>query len=144
MPKKSGFTLVELLAVIVVLAIVTTAGGMGTMAVLNRVRRNTAKEMQNNLSEVAISYAMDSLHIQKCSVDFSKEVYEQNDISHLADNTKCTHKLTVDELEQKGLFEDNRNYCQKTDYVIVYRYASDETHSEYKTYIPTGTCSDLE
>lgn len=138
--KNSGFTLVELLAVIVVLAIIITVASSGIIAIMNKSRKNMAREVISNLEEVAISYALDNYHLETCSVEFSKEIYVDKNINHLNDNANCFKRVTVEEVINEGLFEDARGFCEKSDIVIVYRY-NDGANSEYKAYISENVCN---
>lgn len=138
--KNSGFTLVELLAVIVILAIIITIASSGVIAVMNKSRKNMAREVRSNLEEVAISYALENYHLETCSEKFSKEIYVDKNINHLNENTNCFKRVTVEEVINAGLFEDSRGFCEKSDIVIVYRY-NDGVNSEYKAYISENACN---
>ena len=138
--NKKGFTVVELLAVIVVLAIVITIATSSALGILNKAREGTSREMRGSLADIALTYAIDNFYLQKCSVTFSKEVYEQGNISNLASNGDCAKKVTVETLKTNNLFEDNHGYCKLDDYVVVYRY-SDGATSEYKTYVEDSVCT---
>lgn len=139
MKSSSGFTLVELLAVIAVLGIVITAATTSVLVILDKARKGISKEMQGSLKDVAITYVIDSAHLQKCPIQFSKDVYEKNDISKLSQNSACAQKILVQELIKAGVFEDKKGYCASTDFVVVYRY-NDGTSSEYKAYISDNAC----
>lgn len=138
--KNSGFTLVELLAVIVILATIITIASSSVIAIMNKARKNMAREVRNNLAETALTYATENSYLEKCSVEFSKEVYENNNIANLNNNTSCFKRVTVVELKNEGLFEDARGFCNNDDIVIVYRY-NDGVNSEYKTYVSENACN---
>lgn len=138
--NNRGFTLVELLAVITVLAIIIGIATGSVVSVLNRSRKNMSREVRSNLSEAALTYAMDHAYLEKCSVEFSKEIYEDKNITNLNNNTACFQRLTVEELVNAGVFENNRNSCNPEDIVIVYRY-NDGVNSDYKTYISEEACT---
>ena len=138
--ENKGFTLIELMSVIVILTIVITMSAASVGAIMNNARKNTSKEMQNNLKEVAIMYVLDNFYLKKCSVSFSTSVYNNGNISDLVSNGDCARKVTVEVLKNTGLFEDEKNYCKDNDYVIVYRYY-DGTSSEYKSYVSDSTCT---
>ena len=138
--KNSGFTLTELLAVIVILAVIITIASGGVIAIMNKARKNMAREVRGNLEETALSYAVENKRLEKCSIEFSKEVYEDKNIANLNLNTNCFVRVKVEELVTEGLFEDARGFCKKDDVVIVYRY-DDGINSEYKTYVSEDTCT---
>ncbi len=145
--KNSGFTLVELLAVIVVLSIIITLVSSGIIAVMNKSRKNMAVEVRSNLEEVALTYAIENYHLEKCSLSFSNELYVNQNISNLnnPDNASCFKRVTVKDVKNAGLFEDNRGFCSEDDVVIVYRFSYEnenkEILSEYKTYISENACN---
>ena len=141
--KKKGFTLVELLAVIVVLAIIVMTSSVGIVSVINNSKKTTSSEMRNNLKEAALSYSFSNMYLEKCSLSFSKEMEENNPI-HLddAENISCIKKVTVETLKNKGFFEDNREYCKNSDEVVIYRYMDDLGNSEYKAYVSDTVCTD--
>ena len=140
--KKNGFTIVELLAVIVILAIVITIASSSVFAVIKNSHKRMAVEVRNNLKEASITYAVEKYHLEKCSSTFSKEIFEEQNITHANDagNSKCIKKLTVEEIKNSGLFEDNRGFCSNTEEVYVYRY-SDGVNSEYKSFVSDSICN---
>ncbi len=140
---KKGFTIVELLAVIVILAIVVLIGGNSVINVLNRTRAETTKEMQENVKEAALTYAYENVHIKTCSKEFSKEMYVDNNIANLnqPENASCIAKIKVETLKKEGLFEDKQNHCLEEDTVVIYRYVDEFGNSEYKAYTSDTTCS---
>ncbi len=140
---KKGFTIVELLAVIVIMAIVVLIGGSSVLGILNRTRNDTAKEMRENLKEVALSYAFENVHIKTCSKEFSKEMFVDNNIANLnkPENESCIARIKVETLKKEGMFEDNQNHCADEDIVVIYRYVDDFGNSEYKAYTSDTTCT---
>lgn len=139
--NKKGFTLVELMAVIVILAIIITVASSSIFATVNRAKKGTAEEMRGSLSDIAITYVLDNYHLKKCSDSFSKEMI-QGKTTNLATNGNCAKKITVDTLIKEGLFEDKKGYCKKTDFVIVYRYSNGDD-SEYKAYASDTVCTNF-
>lgn len=140
---KKGFTIVELLAVIVIMAIVVLIGGSSVLGILNRTRNETAKEMRENLKEIALSYAFENVHIKTCSKEFSKEMFVDNNIANLnkPENESCIARIKVETLKKEGMFEDNQNHCADEDIVVIYRYVDNFGNSEYKAYTSDTTCT---
>lgn len=138
--KNSGFTLVELLAVVIILAIVITIASSAVFSVMNKSRKNMASEVRSNLAESALTYALENIHLSLCTPEFSKEVYVNKNIANLASNTSCIKKVTVGKLIDEGIFEDKRGFCNREDEVIIYRY-NDGANSEYKTYVSENICN---
>ncbi len=137
MKNKNGFTLVELLAVIAVLAIVIAIAAGGVMQANRRSREKLILEMQENLKTSALIYVMGNIHLEKCSTEFSKEMENGNTI-HLNSNLNCITKVSASTLKEKGLFEDSRNSCKNAE-VIIYRF-NDDLNSEYRAYVSDNTC----
>lgn len=137
--KNSGFTLVELLAVIVLLAIVITIASSSVIGILNKSKKNMSEEVRNNLKEAALAYALETIRLEPCGVTFSKEIFEEQNINNLNSNTNCFKRITVDEVKKSGLFEDERGFCNQDDVIIVYRY-SDGVNTEYKAYTSNDIC----
>lgn len=87
--NKKGFTLTELLGVIVVLAVIIGIAMMASTSIMNKSKIKLYREMEDNLKDVAITYYLDT---------------EDSEV-------------TVGELIDQGYFEDNKGYCKK-EYVI--------------------------
>lgn len=138
--KNSGFTLVELLAVVVILAVVITIASSAVFSIMNKSKKNMASEVRSNLAESALTYALENIHLSLCSPEFSKEVYVNRNIANLNSNTSCTKKVTVGELVDDGVFEDKKGFCNREDEVIIYRY-NDGVNSEYKTFVSENICN---
>lgn len=138
--KNSGFTLVELLAVIIILAIVITVASSAVFSIMNKSKANMAREVRYNLAESAIPYVLENSHLSVCSPKFSEEMYINKNTTNLDANTSCTKKVTVGELLDAGIFEDKRGFCSREDIVIVYRY-NDGKNSEYKAYVSENICN---
>lgn len=138
--KKGGFTLIELMAVIVILALIITIAASSVSGVMKRAKDQTAEEIRANLKEVGITYALSKYKLQKCSESFSKEVYENKNIAQFSSNTNCAIQISVSELKAEGLFEDAKKYCLDTDTVMIYRY-NVEGNSEYKAYVSDTACT---
>ncbi len=105
MKSKNGFTLVELLAVVVVLGII---GSIVTMSVMN-IKKNASDDVFNKL--------------QKEIADLGHEIYTHEMISgnkELSDSFYNMYKnedefiITIDELQNKG-YLDNVQSPYKTD-----------------------------
>ena len=84
--NKKGFTVAELLGVIVVLSIIVSIAGLSVISVMNKAKNKTFAEMTDNLKDAA------------------KTCYLDNEL----DYTNCD---TVKELKDNGYFEDNKDYC---------------------------------
>lgn len=103
--NKKGFTLTELLGVIVVLAVIVTIAGTSVITIINKSKKHTAQEMVNNLKDAAITYCLDTSQKSSCSV-------------------------TVENLISSGDFQDDKKACDKTKTIVVTR-----SNTDYTAYI---------
>ncbi len=145
MNQKKGFTLVELLAVLVVLAIVITVASSSVYRLVNRAKADTASEMRNSLKEAALNYVMGNIHLDKCPpVDANKE-YTESEINNLPSSCKKEIKASV--LVESNDFEDSRGFCYPKNgngeeaVVIVYRFSDKNGNSEYKAFVNEKYCT---
>ncbi len=141
--NNRGFTLVELIGVLVVIAVLSIVATGSTISIINKVREKTAVEMRDNLKEAALTYVISekNIHLTKCSASFSEKVYTKNDISELSKNASCTKTVTVATLKEEGVFADKKGYCNHDEEVLVYRYCDESENCEYKTYISDTACT---
>lgn len=124
----------ELMAVIVVLAVVILIATSSVNALIKRARRGTSEEMRNMLKESALTYSIGNkkTRLEKCNA---------SDISKIESGSytgNCAIKIFVLELTQDGIFEDKKGYC-KDDFVVVYR--SDRENSEYRAFVKEDACT---
>ena len=84
--NKKGFTLSELLGVIVVLAIIITIATASIASIINRSKNRVSKEMEDTLKDAAVTYAIDN---------------------RLSSPTI----INVSDLDSAGLFEDKTGKC---------------------------------
>lgn len=142
MRSKKGFTIVELLAVIVILSIIIVLASTASTSILNKGRKNTQEEMRNNLKEAAVTYVVGRFYLEKCSTTFSREVNNNNNISNANNtaNSSCVKFVTVGTLKNEGSFEDERGYCKDTDQVLVYKY-NDGVNSDYRAFVSDDVCT---
>ena len=104
--NKKGFTLAELLGVIVVLSIIVSIAGLSVISVMNKAKNKTFNEMTDNLKDAA------------------KTCYLDNEL----DKTNCD---TVKKLKDNGYFEDNKDYCGN-DIIISFSENSDDYSDDYQ------------
>ena len=93
--KNSGFTIVELLAVIVILAILITIASVSVISVINKSREKMSQEIRGNLKETAISYVIGKYPLTKCSDTIINTIEKGNNVS---DNS-CLKKITINTLK---------------------------------------------
>ncbi len=145
MNQKKGFTLVELLAVITVLAIIITIAGSSVYRLVNKSKEQTGEEMRNSLKEAALNYVMGNIHLQKCpSVNPNKE-YTESEINNLP--ASCKTEIRASVLVENNEFEDPRGFCSpkkgvgEDALIIVYRFNGNDGNSEYKAFVNEKYCT---
>ena len=110
--NKRGFTLTELLGVIVVLAIIIGIAGMSALTIIGKSRNKANEEMLENLKDVAVTYAL------------------ENDVDDI--------DINANTLIDEGLFDDDKGKCRDVKLHVEY---SSEDH-EYKVNVVEGNCKD--
>lgn len=140
--NRKGFTLVELLAVIVVLAILIGIATPNVIGLLRKQKDNTTNIVLTNLNDAAVSYAkeqisLNKLHLSSC--DF--EIKDENTAkANLNQGKKCVKAYNIGVLKNNGTFEDKQNSCDSAKDIYAYNY-SNGNYSEIKTFIPNDTCN---
>ncbi len=138
--NQKGFTLVEILAVIVVLGILMTVAGIGVTKVINDSRDKLIEDQMKSLADTAINYvANEGFFFDACPEGFnptSPTTSEKN---------KCYREVTVESLIQSGLFDNQKDVCNPNKFVLVYREgvydnAGKLLYSNMLSYVPEGTC----
>ena len=139
--RKNGFTLVELLAVIVVLAILITVATPNIMGLLNKEKDKTSDIVVNNLKDAAVSYAKEQISLKK--LHLSSCTFEINAVNTATANLnkggKCVTSYSVDVLKKNGTFEDKAGTCKTNGTVYIYKY-NNNNYDEIKAYVPDNVC----
>lgn len=145
--NKKGFTLLELLSVIVVIAILSTLAATISLGMIDKMKDKVAIEMRGSLQDAALTWAVSQkkLFLEKCTQEFSNQFENQNlDINTISDTEKCAKKVDVGTLINDNIFEDPKEYCAKNEKVIIYHYcnSNDKTTRvcEYKSYVNENAC----
>jgi prepilin-type N-terminal cleavage/methylation domain-containing protein len=135
--KKNGFTLVELLAVIVILGMLATLVTTNVVKYINSSKEQTNKLALNNLKDAAITYGLDKLNIAKaCALTSIPDSYNPSYPNGCAANL-----ISVKDLKDAGYFTDDKKVCSETGQILIYRY-HDVTYDTYeiKVYIADSVC----
>lgn len=133
MKQKKGFTLVEVLVVLGVLAILMTLSATSVISIMKRNNEKIKSEMEKNIKDAAIAYVEEKkISLRKCSMDF--------DPANPNSETNCYQTITVEELIKSGLFTDDAAHCNKEEKILIYR-ASESEYSELRAYLKEGTCN---
>lgn len=128
--KNKGFTIVELLAVIVVLAILILVAVPNITGIIQSSSNQANTIMEDNLKEAAILYAQSTkgIGIKDCSVVVNKGNYEDQ-----KDQAKCLTGIKVMELIGKGMFSDAKGNCDANAIVYYYNYKKATCKAQYPT-----------
>lgn len=118
----------ELLAVIVIIAVVVGVASVSINAVTKNAREKASEDMRESLKDAAITYIIDndSIYLKKCYGSY---------LSNWVDNG-CARQVSVSTLKSEGLFEDNKGYCIDSTEVIVYR-----DNNGYDAYLNNDACT---
>ncbi len=135
MINKQGFTLVEILAVVVILAMLMMVGGISVFNVIDESKKKLLEEQIKGLGDTAITYVQKK-HFTTCPLEFDAK----NPIA--SQKNKCYREILVSKLIEEGVFENKNDLCKDivNKPIIVYRYNAG-SYSELRSYIPEGTCS---
>lgn len=136
--KKNGFTLVELLAVIVILGILIVLAGSNVFRAITKSKNTIAAEETTQLIDGGISYAQENLFLKKCSKDWTPESVDDTDVAG------CTATITTAELIDEGFFRDDKESCKEDAKVLIYRYYNvtddGDIVDEIKAYASEDSC----
>ena len=137
--NRKGFTLVELLAVIVILAVLITIATPNIMGLLNGSKKNTTEIVLNNLRDATTGYVKEQVSMKRLTL--SSCDFEINDTNtakaNLNQGKRCVKDYDISFLENNDIFDDNDNACSGTIYAYKYNNGS---YTDIKVYIPDGTC----
>ena len=139
--QKKGFTLVELLAVIVILAPLATVAVPNVVSILKKEKQNTDEIAVTNLNDAAISYAKEQISLLKLHLNSCN--FTIGDVNTAAlnasGNNKCVVVYQVSFLQQNGAFDDKRKSCDSSANIYVYKYNNGK-YDGLRTFIPANTC----
>jgi prepilin-type N-terminal cleavage/methylation domain-containing protein len=141
--KKNGFTLVELLAVIVILGILTTLVSVNVAKYINDSKKKTNEIALANLQDAAVTYGLDKLKLPKTCFATKYNSDGSPNIPGCSGNT-----IKVKELKDNGYFSDDKKVCNENAEVILYWYkgGQDQTNNqtniyyELKSYVSDSVC----
>ena len=135
--NKKGFTLVELLATVVILGVLITIASFSATVIINNAKIRAGAIAVVNLKEAAITYyKQNNINLSKCNAGFM--VDEDNTSSCIT----SANEITVKELIEAGAFTDTKNICDKNATVTVYRYVDpDSGIDELRSYVDDSVCN---
>lgn len=128
--------MVELLAVILILAVLAIASGVAIFSVINDSRNKLLEEQKKGVLDSAVTYFVKSKrYMSSCTSEG-----QENSVSSSCTGTgalTCGCKLTISTLIADSLFENKNNICKESGEIIVYKY-SGELKAKFKT---DNTCA---
>ena len=116
MKNNKGFTMVEVLATIVILGILSAIAIVGISSILNKAEKNHYETQQKNMIMAAQSYTQDNRNILPKEIGTSKIVT----LKELQNR-----KYIGDVLDRSKLTCDNGTYEDGGSYVEIFRYSKD-------------------
>lgn len=137
---KKGFTMIELLVVIVILAVVGTGISVGVISVMQKGTEQVDALAEKSLADAALTYAIQNLYIENCKTGYL--ITEDNlDEPTDPDGTVCKVEISVKTLIDEGYLEDDIQACNKEAKVTIYNYKKQENaNPQYKPVVISGTC----
>lgn len=127
--NNSGFTLVELLGVIVIIGILATVAGLAVFQIIHNQQEKLLEDQIATLKDTAVSYVL------------SKETYLESCGNALdTNNPDCYVNVSINDLIEEGFFENRGDICDTNKSVIVYK-KTEGLITELESYVEDGVCS---
>lgn len=133
--NKKGFTLIELMAVVVILGVIMTIGGIAVFNIISSQQQSLLEEQIKSLKDTAVTYAFSNKYVlESCG--------KESDVnpSNLT-NSKCFRKITIKNLVDSHFFENKNDLCNLNANITIYKVNTIGTTFELKAYVPDGTCA---
>ena len=136
MNNKNGFTLVEILAAVAILAVLATAAGLGITSSINKQKQKLAYQAEENIAEAAKSYASNKInnYLKPCV---------NSDGSFVTITEKKVNAMNKALRESEGIASDNEDLLyQNMKIYSNYANTRDEEKAFLNNYIKVGnkTC----
>ena len=138
--KNKGFTLVELIAVITIIGILTLIATGAVTKYIDSSRESSRNNTLHEVEDASLSYGLTQFISDSCSIDFVV------DDTHPYSKAGCTPlKVTVDTLIKNGFLKDEANLAKRTGEVIIYKYRDKDSTSkapELRAFVSESVLSD--
>ena len=128
MNNSKGFTLVEVLAIVIVLALLTLISVPLVVNYVNKARNFTNEQTLKQAEDSAINYAMEN---SKLLADNPKSTFITNGcaINYTLDSSNysniqnsCIRLVSIQTLINEGYYKDDASKLKKDGNVIIYKY----------------------
>ena len=127
--NNSGFTLVELLGVIVIIGILATVAGLAVFQIIHNQQEKLLEDQIATLKDTAVTYVL------------SKETYLESCGNALdTNNPDCYVNVSINDLIEEGFFENRGDICDTNKSVIVYK-RTEGLITELESYVEDGVCN---
>ena len=129
--KKNGFTLVEVIAVVVILGILVTFASPYVIKYIDSSKESTKQQSLQDTEDAAISYGLTQFIPESCAV--SSKVTKPSDIP-----SGCDYSVTIQELIDKQLLKDTAKVLDRNAKVYIYKLRTTneiKTSYEVKAYV---------
>ena len=129
--KKKGFTLVEVIAVVVILGILVTFASPYVIKYIDSSKESTKQQSLQDTEDAAISYGLTQFIPESCAV--SSKVTKPSDIP-----SGCDYSVTIQELIDKQLLKDTAKVLDRNAKVYIYKLRTTneiKTSYEVKAYV---------
>ncbi len=131
--KKNGFTLIEVLAVIVILGIIMSIGAISVINIRNNSYKDLLETKKQNLEAAAIVYGQENPDVlkDKCEVDNYKSDYCAMVTVATLINGKYFKSTETNASGEADLINNVTNKSMKNDKIQIYR----KNNSIYAKYL---------
>ena len=133
--KNNGFTLVEVLAVIVILGILVTFAAPNVFKYIDSSKESTKQQSLQDTEDAAITYGLTLFIPESCAL--TSKVTKSSDIK-----SGCDYSIKIQELIDKQLLKDTANVLDRNAKVYIYKLktgnasAGEKEVYEVKAYVP--------